>query len=940
MLKFFIITYLFVLPMFAESQTADFTFQNSNGIFCNPATIRFTQKCTGNPIGFVWDFGNSTKGYSGDLSATYTSAGIFTVTLTAIYNQKTLEVSKTIVINPAVTTSIGFDRNYICTPGAIKFNAISNGNISNFAWDFGDNSGTLNMVKNDTMHSFANFGNYSVSLKATDITGCVGLANATIKIIKPTIAATITPTSGCLPANVNFNANVNVPVSDFVSNYNWDFGDGSPVSSTATNKITHLYGVAGSYSPTLSIVTNDGCTNTYNFSLVAFGTAPFNHIAYPKKSVVCGSETSMLVSIATNANRYFWNFGDGVTASVTDTITKHKYATLGFKTVTVTPYFNGCPGTTISFKIEVVGVISKYTYSNTCNNKKNYSFLNTSQGNISTALWNFGDNSATIPTINAIHNFPVRGQFYTILMVTDSVTGCSDSYLQPVYTADPVLVNSDSSICKNSNTSFSIVNNYTSGKAIYTWNILGLKIGPITDSTINVKAGSLGIFNNFVSINYGSQSCPDTVQLNHPILVKGPNLNFNSPTALCFNTLFNATNTSKPFIAADSISLWYWNYGNTTVNDTIYQPLSFQYKNPGSYNVKLTGIDINGCKDSLTKITTINPNPFLRVVPRLDTMCLGQPTDLRAFSSNNILWSPSNNISCNSCDSAFANPDETTIYFVTATTPLNCSVKDSIFVKVITPFTALAPSNIFYICRNDQIQLDMEPKLNRITWTPSIGLSNTSIYNPVASPQQNTTYIATLTDSVGCFSSNAAINIFVKSSPTVDAGPDKILPYNATHIITPAYSNNVSQYSWVNSNLLNCNNCPAPVGTALYSETFTIKVTSDSGCVATDKVTLFVECKNANILMPKAFTPNNDNLNDTYYPISRGIESILKFAIYNRQGQMMYEYQNFPPNQKAFGWKGEYKGQHQPAATYIYIIEALCEVGVKITKKGSFLLIR
>src|SRR5665647_225416 len=270
--KSFFILYFFSLPLFATSQTADFTFQSSNGLFCNPTTIRFTQNCTGNPVGFVWDFGNNTQGYSGDISATYTNAGIFTVKLIAIYDQTTVEVSKTIVINPAVTASISYDRNYICIPGTINFTAKSTGNIVNYAWDFGDLSGTLNAVTNNTVHNYASFGNYSVTLKATDTTGCVGLANTNIKVIKPPILATATPTSGCIPANVNFNANINIPVNDFISNYNWDFGDGSTVSSTTTNNVTHLYGAVGSYSPTLSIATNDGCTNTYNFPAVVYGT--------------------------------------------------------------------------------------------------------------------------------------------------------------------------------------------------------------------------------------------------------------------------------------------------------------------------------------------------------------------------------------------------------------------------------------------------------------------------------------------------------------------------------------------------------------------------------------------------------------------------------------------------------------------------------------------
>lgn len=354
----------------------------------------------------------------------------------------------------------------------------------------------------------------------------------------------------------------------------------------------------------------------------------------------------------------------------------------------------------------------------------------------------------------------------------------------------------------------------------------------------------------------------------------------------------------------------------------------------------LTADDINGCQDSLIKTIRVNPNPFLAVVPHLDTMCLGQIDTLIAFSSANVLWSPTTGISCTDCDTVAINPAVTTKYIVTATTAFNCSVQDSVIVRVFSPFIATASPGTAYVCSNEKVTLNVEPKDKYISWTPASGLSSTTISNPVASPQQTTLYTATLRDSVGCFSDSVQVNVVVKSSPTVDAGPDKILPYNSAYTITPSYSGNVRSYLWTPPDLLTCNDCPRPSGTAFKSETFTIKVTSDSGCVATDNINIFIECKNANLFMPGAFTPNNDNLNDTYYPITRGFQSIIRFAIFNRAGKIVYEARNIPPNSKSFGWDGYYKGEPQPAAAYVYVLDALCELGERLSKSGSFMLLR
>ncbi|MBC7689497.1 MAG: PKD domain-containing protein, partial [Aquabacterium sp.] len=138
MLRSILILSFSFLSLFGVAQSADFSFQSSSGSFCNPVSVQFTQNCTGNPVGFVWDFGNNTRGFGGNVSATYNNAGTYTVKLTAIYDQLRIEVYKTVVINPGVSANLAFDRNYICQPGPVNFTASSSGNKVKYDWDFGD----------------------------------------------------------------------------------------------------------------------------------------------------------------------------------------------------------------------------------------------------------------------------------------------------------------------------------------------------------------------------------------------------------------------------------------------------------------------------------------------------------------------------------------------------------------------------------------------------------------------------------------------------------------------------------------------------------------------------------------------------------------------------------------------------------------------------------
>lgn len=941
MTKFLLVVSLILFTAVGFCQTADFTFQSSTGSFCAPATIQFTQKCSGKPVGFIWDMGIGAE-YDANPSVSYTNAGTYTVKLTAVYEDRTAMVSKTVTINAAISASIAFDRNYLCKPGAINFTAVTAGSAaSSYTWDFGDLTAPATVTSNAVSHKFSNFGSYKIDLTATSAGGCTAVANSSVTLQEPTIIASASPLSGCIPATVKFKSTVKVPANSVISNYAWNFGDGSPVVNTTLGSVSKVYGATGKFTPSLTITTNEGCTASYIFPENGYGTPPVNMAAYPGKSTFCGSEYAAFVATATNATNYRWNFGEGGPAlNTTDTLIHHKFKTLGVKNIKVTPYFNGCAGTTISFSVTVIGVIASYTYANTCNDKKTYNFKNTSLGNMSSINWSFDNGSPNLNSVNASQTFPPVGQFKTVLSVTDNITGCEDVYQQIIYTANPLLVNEDAFICRNDSTSFKIQNNYTNTTATNTWNLLGKKIGPSATTTVTVKGDVLGNFKNYVVINYGSESCPDTVSLDHNIQVRGPELDYSAPASICFKSPFVVINNSHPHFPADSVKLWNWNFGANTANDNSYQPQPYINAKAGKYNVRLFATDINGCSDTLVKSYTVNRLPFVHIINDIDTVCLGQTDNLIAFHSDSLTWSPAGLMSCVTCDTTVITPPSTMKFFATATSKFNCVSTDSMLVKVYGPFTAAAPVSNYYMCEHESVQLDISPAAYKVSWAPTNHLSNPNIYKPVASPVSTTTYTATLVDSVGCFNASANVNVFVKTIPTVDAGPDKGYPYNTSFSFTPTYSSNVATYNWDPVTYLDCGSCAIPNGVANETQVYTVSVISDSGCVARDTILIQVQCSVDNLLMPGAFTPNNDNLNDYYHPLTRGVKQVVRFAIYNRLGQLIFESKNFPPNNKSYGWNGTFKGQDQPSSTYVYVLDVLCDLGATLHKQGNFILLR
>lgn len=936
--RLFFILILAFSVLTAASQSATFTYRSDDGLYCTPSIVNFTSTVTGTPSGYSWNFGNGSFSNSSNPSVVYSAPGTYTVTLVAIYENTTTQSSQTLTINPAVTVNLTVDRPYICKPGDINFTTNFTGNITDYLYDFGDGSPAISSPGNTITHLYSSFGTYTAKVTATSSFGCTATSTITVSVRIPSLVGTASPALGCIPALVSFNSSVILPIGGSVTKYNWNFDDGN-TQVTVGSSTNHSYNKVGSFVPTLDITTNEGCTANYTFPKIAFGTPPTGIVAYSPKPIICGSKMATLIANAKTANSYEWDFGDGVKQTVDDTITTHKYTVLGTYNVSVIPYFNGCPGPSASFTVEVIGVIVGYSYNNTCANKNVYSFNNISQGNVSTYLWTFGDGTPSASTANVIHSYPTPGIFPTKLFIVDSITGCTDELEVNIYTATPSVVNADVAICRYSASTFNINNNYQNPSNTYNWVVLGQNFTNQTaPSTFN--ADTLGLFStNFVVINYDNQSCPDTISLDHPILVRGPKLDFTIPTSVCATSPITFTNKSKPFIPGDSIILYYWNYGIVSRNDTTILPSPQSFTNAGVYPIKLIGIDINGCKDSLIKTLTVNPLPYLKVVPQRDTLCLGEQSTLVAFHTDTLSWNNAATLSCANCDTTIAKPSITTNYVATARSVFGCVSTDTSRVLVYHPFTAAITANTNILCAGDSVQLNAAPFGKIITWSPAIAITDITSYNPVVKPPSNTLYVAQLADSVGCFTSSASINIIVKTLPTVNAGPDLILPYASTVTLTPVYSANVSNFLWTPATNLSCNNCATPVLNALNTQLYLITVFSDSGCVARDTVKVTVECKEGNVYLPSAFTPNGDGRNDYFYPLTRGTSLITKFVIYNRYGNVVFSRANFAPNVATLGWNGKFGNVPQDQTGYVYVIEFICDQGQKLVKKGSFLLL-
>jgi len=927
-----------------KAQTVDFTYTTSSGFFCAPQTIHFTQTCSGTPIDFIWDFGNGQGGNTPTASIIYTVAGTYTVTLTAVYANNAISTSKIVVVNFTPTISLTADRNYLCQPGPVVFTAPGGPLLTNYEWDFGDGSALVTTSNNSVSHNFATYNSFTAKVKGTTASGCSANASYTVEVKKFAITGTVTPPNGCIPMNSSLSAISSLPPGDDNLSFLWDFGDGTPIVSGGVT-INHLYNTTANITTAnVSITSIQGCTNQFTFAPFAYGTPPFGTVAYPValRDTFCGSETITFYGTAMTANSYTWDFGDGMTITTPDSFVNHKYASLGNMRVIVTPYFNGCAGLKDTVDIFIEGVIANYTYSNTCGNKNIYSFANTSLGNIDHFEWTFSDVPALIDSTNynITHTFPLNGMFQSSLLLIDSSTGCRDSLPATIFTARPTVTKNTNDICKDTGMVYRVHNTYPPGYGFtYEFFVDGGIVNNTVDTVLIFYPTVHGTFTEYLVIkDVFNGTCNDTIPIPGTTQVRGPVANFSAVASVCADTAVVLTNNSYPYFSTDNIIKWDWDFGDTK-KDSVRNPNPHLYAVATDYSITLTATDINNCKHKFIQLVSIKPLPRINVFPAMDTICQNDTAILRAYTLDTLLWITNTNISCLDCDTVNVYPNITTNYIARAVNTYGCRSYDTSLVKVYAPLNLQVFPADTTVCPGQPISYSLNA-VGITLWTPSTFLNDDKSMRPVARPDTAITYTVIVADSVGCYTDTATAIVNLHERPSVDAGPDRLLPYNTTYSLTPAYSNNIINYTWSPPGNLSCTNCPNPSGIALQKETYQVEVTTNLGCKATDIINVLVNCERSNLLMPTAFTPNRDGMNDRFYPITRGYHRVKTFIIFNRLGNKVFERKDFPPNISSLGWDGAIKGfEYSPTESFIWYMEAECDAGQLVVVKGTVLVI-
>ncbi len=222
-------------------------------------------------------------------------------------------------------------------------------------------------------------------------------------------------------------------------------------------------------------------------------------------------------------------------------------------------------------------------------------------------------------------------------------------------------------------------------------------------------------------------------------------------------------------------------------------------------------------------------------------------------------------------------------------------------------------------------------------WTGTGGFTSTQQNPQVGSGS----YSVTVTDANNCTGSEST-GVNAPSSFTVSVvgiSPTCIGDSSGAAVASTAGGTGPYTYVWSSS----------PSDDLSYIEhlprgAYSVTVTDVNGCQSTGQAVLSEPATNPEsckadkfvVLVPTAFSPNGDNINDKLVAIMRNVQK-LEFSVFNRWGEQVYTNSNMLPGD---GWDGIFRNREQPMGSYIWVFNVTYINGVHATERGTATLVR
>ena len=283
-------------------------------------------------------------------------------------------------------------------------------------------------------------------------------------------------------------------------------------------------------------------------------------------------------------------------------------------------------------------------------------------------------------------------------------------------------------------------------------------------------------------------------------------------------------------------------------------------------------------------------------------------------------------------------------YAVVVTDARGCTVSAQYSVSRPQPLTLNVETDTNVNCETRDITQIFEAQVSggvppiQLSWSSgTVSGSNNEFMNT----DQDGLITVTATDALGCnttYSFNVDLPILGNAS--FNQSSYGFTTYGLYSIYDPIQFTNTATGDYVsiiwNFGDGTFSNEENPIHTYVQEGDYVVTqtVTYPFGCVYVHTISLIIE-KGYILVVPTAFTPNNDSLNDTFRPVTKGLKNV-QLDIYDTWGSLIYS----ETGDVLSGWNGTIKGIKSENGNYNCKVSAETFYGKIITAEETFVLIK
>jgi gliding motility-associated-like protein len=697
---------------------------------------------------------------------------------------------------------------------------------------------------------------------------------------------------------------------------------------------------------TVDVVDDKGCRRRFNIVI----NQPAKLVAKldSAKPVNCfGENTGALVgnsSGGTGAKRYLWLDNKGVVKSIQQSyqgVSADVYKMLVFDN-------NNCKDSFENIAIIQPNPIRITVLDNkmpTCYKGKDAFVRVTAYGGNGKFKFKWG----TVPSVSDSVIRNIGSGSYKVF-ATDTLGCMGDSIINVIEKAkNPLLVSSDTvGVCRLDR--LNLIASMTNSVQVR-WYSDSLKktwiINPLVMDSLNWGSGGL-----YKALGIDQNGCVDSTSVYVQIKPKPILTGKVDPVVACLG--------SNVRLEAKGAVLYQWyKYNKVFVKwDTLGNGSPFMLNSIGRAESGLywfKGTSMNGCSEMKS----------LQVRVALDSagsdkdtqLCAGSIVSIGAKGGTSYSWLTPKAIAVSGPRLLFNRLQETDSgnYVVTIKDQYGCTgvYNTKIHVKP-RPKISLSGTSPASVCENSDIYLVANTDAASIDWSGPNGYSfknSTNLMHLIKNADKNNQgyYKAVAYSTEGCKDSSEHL-VIIDPNPNAEFNYSKRCADLLTDDIVGFYSNAGSlgrKYQWFLNN--------APISDSMnFTKLFDkagnyrlkLRVTSAAGCQSETEQQIVVDDA-PELIVPTAFTPNNDYLNTWFKPVATRTVKRYVLSIYDRWGNKIFEWEgdNDLNDPKVGSWDGKVNGNMQPVGVYVVIVKytTICDVdplNYENEIKGTFMLLR